>query len=130
MLRFTLVGLVVIPLGACGDSTQSDAKVCGITGTSVNIGSTTGGNFPVDLGGGHNLFFNNTNLNFSGGTLADVGAKDCLANIPPWPGGTATVLAQIEGDGYSIQFSDLTHGRFIAGRYDGATVPVVYQYPY
>ena len=104
---------------------------CSITGTTVNIGKTTGGTFGADLGNNHILYFNNINLNFTSGTFKDVGNTDCLEDITSWPGSTATSVAQVSGHGYIIKFADDTYARFISGNYNGyGSVSVTYEYPF
>ncbi len=104
---------------------------CSITGTTVNIGRTTGGTFYADLGNNHLLGFNNTNRNFTNGYLKDFGDTDCLEDLTSWPGSIVTTVAQTSGHGYIIKFTDNTYARFISGSYDGnGSVSVTYEYPF
>ncbi len=124
---FFIIGCLCIPIiTGC----FSDDESCSISGSSVNIGRTTGGTFSADLGNNHLLYFNNTNLNFSNGYLKDVGDTDCLEDITTWPGSTATSIAYSSGHGYIIKFSDNTYARFIAGGYSNGSVNITYDYPF
>lgn len=147
-LMLVLIAAILAMLLGCpknSDSPTSSTPTpapCAVTGTNVNIGSTTGGSFAVDLGSSNLLYFSNTSLNFqpvcqlnctSTAKIVDVGAKSCLESITSWPGGTATLAAYTQGHGYIVQYinsSITTYARFIANSYSGGIVSITYQYPF
>jgi len=117
----------------CEDEKEDDSKECTINGTSVNIGSTTGGTFSTNFDSTHTLVFNNTNLNFLVSiydSIEDVGSTDCLEEIDTWNNSTSTTVAALEGHGYIIKFHDGTYCRFIAGSYSQGSFDIEYEYPF
>jgi len=116
-------------------SEEAEQRVCTVTGTTVNIGSTSGGVFTGDLGQGHNLSLNNTNLNLflvsasGNNVLVDVGSPECLEDIA-FPGGTTNQVAMQLGHGYAAKFGDNTQARFFVDAYSNGVMTITYQYPF
>jgi hypothetical protein len=120
--------LAVLALTACSTTPCADM------GTTVNIGSTVGGNacqtigtaagssYPECASVGHQVCFDNTNLNFevmcgyTPGRIADVGEQTCAGNVSG-NAGTATVVAQQAGHGYVGTFPDGRTVRFVSSAY-------------
>ena len=122
--------------GCTKQSTAPTAPVCTTNGTSVNIGSSVGSVFAASVGqvsGVYaNIYFNNTNLNFSvadsnqaAGTILDVGQQTCLdftySGTP-----TANVVAYKKGEGYVGLFKNGHIVKFITISYSGGIALIEY----
>jgi hypothetical protein len=122
--------------GCTKQNAASPAKVCTSNGTSVNIGSSVGSVFATSVG--HvgalyeNIYFNNTNLNFTvadsnqqNGTILDVGQQTCLdfsySGTP-----IANVVAYKKGEGYVGLFKDGHIVKFITISYSGGIALIEY----
>lgn len=132
----TLLLSIVILFNGC-----KKEEVCNVNGTSVNIGSTTGGNFSVTVyhdpntNYNYDLAFNNTNLNFYvdvypiyiKGTTLDMGGKTCL-DYSTTTTPTAVYVSYTKGHGYYALFNDGHVLKFIANSYSSGSVNVTYTF--
>ena len=137
-------------MGSCNKDTK---PTCSISGTNVNIGSTTGGFFyqvvsptltcNYSWGGSTNYYdevgFDNTSFNFTvggtssspgdcaptNGTIMDVGAQTCLDfSYSGTP--TANAVSYIDGHGYVGKLADGHTVKFIAATYGSGSVNITY----
>lgn len=122
---------------------------CKISGTSVNIGSTSGGNFSEQVSTGPEcpytsireyIYFNNITLNFSietsnatgcpkstsGQGILDAGLQTCL-DFTYSGSPSATNVAFVAGHGYVGQFRHGHIVKFIAKSYTNGKVNIEYK---
>jgi hypothetical protein len=133
-----LIMCIITINGCVKQNTAPAAKVCTANGTSVNIGSSVGSVFAASVGSAgsvyDNIYFNNTNLNFSVsdsnqaiGTILDVGQQNCLdftySGTP-----TANVVAYKKGEGYVGLFKNGHIVKFITISYSGGIALIEYVY--
>jgi hypothetical protein len=136
-----IVAISITSLSTCKDDNDKLPEPCTINKTTVNIGSTVGGNFYVVIhhdpvtNFDYAINFNNTNLNFLiernefggwiQGKIIDLGNKDCLdfnTSVTP----TSSFVAYSSGHGYYCRFDDGHIVKFIANWYNDGIVNISY----
>ena len=136
---------VCLSSGTFGDCTCGDA--CSATGTTINVGSTAGGNFCVNVGTTYCGFaaevcFDNTTLDIgvsvASGTsgcpgselaIVDIGPQTCLSGAQGTPASTPQEVAYIAGDTYVGTFTspEVTDAvTFVGGTYGAGIIPITY----
>lgn len=139
ILSIMLLAAVLL-FSTCKD--EDDDEPCKVIGTTVNIGSTTGGHHFTDVNTNSpeytfRVYFNNTNLNFSVykiftngapsilGKIMDTGHQTCLDFATPSTP-SASEVAYIEGRGYYGVYDTGATVKFIAKKYSGGSVTISY----
>lgn len=133
-MRGFCAAIAALTVAGCIQEEVPEPRVCTVAGTTVNIGSTTGGVFATDLGQNHILRLDNTNLNLfvpatGGNALIEVGSPECLEDIT-FTGGTTYQVAFQPGQAYAAKFGDNTQARFFALAYRDGVGTIRYQYPF
>ena len=140
----TLFGFTIILFVSLASCSKKEAiDDCPITGTTVNVGSTVGGNFGVTIyqdpstNKTYDIGFNNTNMNFHVyhyiysssasvvGKILDVGPKTCLdfssASQP-----VTSYIAYAKGHGYYAVYDDGHIVKFIVNSYSYGSANLTY----